>query len=302
MSVTDALLNNWVQVGANWNDGTNTYAVFQVQSNVVGGGANTVTLHSTRSAQLDLVIGEYVGQNTATPVDVSATGTWASTAASIGPITSTGNNESIVAIAWMAAATACSAADGNIDLNANGTTTQGLIESRSLATAGAATASWTNGAGGGAGMVLAVHSTSTAAASMAGVAALGPGFGINNGIVQRIGRSEQLMSARPAAMKTAVINVSASGDNSIVSAVSGSQIRVHGILFTAHAAVNVTFYSGANSGGTALSGAIELTAAGSSIFLPPQDEPYYTTIISALFNIYTSSGVQLSGTIWYTVS
>ena len=76
------------------------------------------------------------------------------------------------------------------------------------------------------------------------------------------------MSAHPATMKTAAISVTASGDNSIIAAVSGAQIRIHGILFTAHAAVNVTFYSGANSGGTALSGAIELTAAGSSIYLP----------------------------------
>jgi hypothetical protein len=103
-------------------------------------------------------------------------------------------------------------------------------------------------------------------------------------------------------MKSAAISVNASGDNLVVAAVTGSSIRVHGILFTAHAAVNVTFFSGAQATGTAFSGAEELTAVGSSVFLPPQDEPYFSTIISDAFNIYTSSGVQLSGTIWYTVS
>lgn len=161
MSVTDALTNTWTQVGSNWDDGTNTYAVFQVAQNKLSGGANAITLHSSRSAQLNLVFGEYCNQLASAPVDVTATGSWASTSASIGPVVSTGPNESIVAIAWMAADTAASAADGTIQLNADGSTTNGLIEDRSLSTAGSATASWTNGAGGGSGMVLAIRSTST---------------------------------------------------------------------------------------------------------------------------------------------
>src|SRR6266478_7809963 len=88
MTVTDSLLNTWTQIGSNISDGANVLALFQVPSNSVAGGANTVTLHSTRSATLALVLAEYTGQALVSPLDTPTTFTSAAsiTVVTLGPI------------------------------------------------------------------------------------------------------------------------------------------------------------------------------------------------------------------------
>jgi hypothetical protein len=61
-------------------------------------------------------------------------------------------------------------------------------------------------------------------------------------------------------MATVVITSAGSGDNTLVAAVTGKKIRVHGYELSASAAVNAKFRSGT----TDLTGLIYLAAAGSS--------------------------------------
>ena len=104
------------------------------------------------------------------------------------------------------------------------------------------------------------------------------------------------MSARTASTRTAVINFSSSGDNTVISAVSANPIKIYGIVFTVAGATNITFKDGT----TALSGAIVLTGNGSSMTLPVNDEPYFTVSIGNAFVVNNSNAVQASGVVWYT--
>ena len=62
-------------------------------------------------------------------------------------------------------------------------------------------------------------------------------------------------------MATAAIAASTLGDNTLVAAVAGKKVRVHGYELSASAAANAKFKSGA---ATDLTGLIYLAAAGSS--------------------------------------
>ena len=97
-------------------------------------------------------------------------------------------------------------------------------------------------------------------------------------------------------VKLAVVNFSSSGDNTVVTAASAGPINIVGIAFTVHAATNITF----KNGGTAQSGAIELTGAGSALTLPVSDSPWYYADPGNNFVINSSNAVQVSGTVWYT--
>lgn len=99
--------------------------------------------------------------------------------------------------------------------------------------------------------------------------------------------------------KTAALSFSSSGDNAAIAAVSGSPIKVWKIFFASAGAVNVTFYNGL--AGTALSGAVPLTAAGSSFTLPYDGSPHFVTSPGLAFNINLSSGVACTGMVYYTL-
>lgn len=99
---------------------------------------------------------------------------------------------------------------------------------------------------------------------------------------------------------SAVINTASSGDNTIVAGVAGQTIRVLEMMLTAHAATNLTF----KDGSTALTGAMELTAAGASFnfFIVCNGAPHFITSKGNNFVINNSNAVQLSGYILFTQS
>jgi hypothetical protein len=161
LSITDSLGNTWNQIGSNIVFQTNTIGIFEVPANNVSGGANTVTLHSSVSAQLALAMAEYTGQTlSGEPVDVFTSSTWASTAASFG-ITGNFTNESLIALAWDSSTGAITGADGTVRLNGAGSATS-VLEDRSISSPTGCTASWTNPSGGGRGMAMLVKSTTSA--------------------------------------------------------------------------------------------------------------------------------------------
>lgn len=98
--------------------------------------------------------------------------------------------------------------------------------------------------------------------------------------------------------KVSAINFSASGDNTVVTGVTNLAIKVHGIFFTVGGATNITFKDGAS---TSLSAAVVFTGSGSSQTLQINDEAYFVTTPGNNFVMNSSSAVQVSGTIYYTV-
>lgn len=99
-------------------------------------------------------------------------------------------------------------------------------------------------------------------------------------------------------MSAADINISASGDTTLLSAVTGSPIRVYQIFLVANAAVNVIF----KDGSTAFNAfAIPLTAQGSSITLPYSGMAWWSTTSGNAFKINLSGSVQITGRVYYTV-
>ena len=101
-----------------------------------------------------------------------------------------------------------------------------------------------------------------------------------------------------AAMTSASLNISSSGDNTVVSAQSGQTVRLHKLLLVAVGAVNVKFKDGA---GTDLTPALPLQAGG-SIVLDFDGEPWFVTSSGNALIINLSAAVQVSGRLYYTQS
>jgi hypothetical protein len=95
---------------------------------------------------------------------------------------------------------------------------------------------------------------------------------------------------------TAVVSAAASGDNTIIAAVTGAPIKVWKIAFTTAAAVNVVFKTGT----TALSGAYVFGGNG-SLVLYYDGSPHYIALPGSAFVINLSGAVGIAGTVWYTV-
>lgn len=96
----------------------------------------------------------------------------------------------------------------------------------------------------------------------------------------------------------AAITFASSGDNTVVSAVTGKGICVYGLYFTAAAATNVTIKDGASNN---LTGAMAFTANGAG-FWPMRDNaksPWWTTGAGNAFVINSSNAVQISGAVIY---
>jgi hypothetical protein len=99
-------------------------------------------------------------------------------------------------------------------------------------------------------------------------------------------------------IQQAVVNFSASGDNTIVAAVAKQTIQMVGILLVVSGNTSLTFKSG--TGGTALSGAMAMLANGSLILDPSQNNLWYQTLSPANnLVLNSSSAVQVSGTVYY---
>ena len=96
--------------------------------------------------------------------------------------------------------------------------------------------------------------------------------------------------------KYAVINVAGAGNNTLIAAVSGKNIRVLAYTIVVGAAVNVSFEDGA--GGTALTGVMELPANG-GVSVPFCPVGHFETSDTTLLNLQLSGAVSVDGHITY---
>jgi hypothetical protein len=106
------------------------------------------------------------------------------------------------------------------------------------------------------------------------------------------------MGAHRSSVLIAALNFSSTGDNTIITAGAVGPINVYGMFFTVTGATNITFKDSVVG---ALSGAIVLTANGSSITLPVSEEPLYYTQPGSNFVINQSGSATIGGTIYYTI-
>lgn len=93
------------------------------------------------------------------------------------------------------------------------------------------------------------------------------------------------------------LNAASNGDNTIIVAQTDKRILVWKMWLVANAAVNIKFKSGSNEFNAF---AIPLTAQGSNLTFSYDDEPYWTCNKGENFNVNLSSGVQVTGRIYYT--
>lgn len=94
------------------------------------------------------------------------------------------------------------------------------------------------------------------------------------------------------------LNFAASGDNTIIAAVSGSIIRVYQFFMVSNAAVNVIF----KHNSTAFNAfAIPFTAQGSNMVLDHTGQPWFTGLPGEAFIINLSGAVQMTGQLFYSI-
>jgi len=91
------------------------------------------------------------------------------------------------------------------------------------------------------------------------------------------------------------INVSSSGDNTLITGAKGT-IRVMMMLLVVNTAVNIQFKDG--TGGTALTGVMNMLANG-SLVLDMTSEPWFITSTGNNFVLNLSAAVQVSGRVYY---
>ena len=93
-----------------------------------------------------------------------------------------------------------------------------------------------------------------------------------------------------------VIDHATIGDNTIVAAESGARIRVTSVCLVAAAAVTVRFESG--TGGTALTGQMQLAANGGFV-LPHNPDGWFETAEGELLNLELSGATSVDGVLNY---
>ena len=96
--------------------------------------------------------------------------------------------------------------------------------------------------------------------------------------------------------KFAAIDVATSGDNTVVSAVASSKIRVVSVFVVSAGDVNVRFEDGA--GGTALTGQMNLTT-NSGFVLPFNPVGWFETSANTLLNLELSGAISVDGALTY---
>lgn len=104
-------------------------------------------------------------------------------------------------------------------------------------------------------------------------------------------------NGEPKTVKYAVIDAASSGDNTIISAVTGKKIRVLAAFLVAAGAVNTRFESGAS--GTALTGQMNLAAAGDGYALPFNPIGWFETAAATLLNLELSGATSVDGCVVY---
>jgi hypothetical protein len=101
-------------------------------------------------------------------------------------------------------------------------------------------------------------------------------------------------------MATAAITSAASGDNTLVAAVTGKKIRVHGYELSASGAVNAKFRSGT----TDLTGLIYLAAAGASADADERTgdtDGLFETVAGQALVLNLSAAVAVGGWVDYSL-
>lgn len=97
-------------------------------------------------------------------------------------------------------------------------------------------------------------------------------------------------------VKYAVIDAATSGDNTVVAAVTGKQIRVLSCWLVSAGTVTARFESGA--GGTALTGQATL-AVNTGFVLPYNQAGWFETAAGSLLNLELSGAVSVDGSLSY---
>lgn len=95
----------------------------------------------------------------------------------------------------------------------------------------------------------------------------------------------------------AVINCGASGDNTIVGAITDQKIVVIALVLVTNADVVVTF----KNGSTAVTGAMSLPADGDKIILPLNEEGWFETSVGAALVLNLSGTVAVDGCLTYAI-
>lgn len=108
------------------------------------------------------------------------------------------------------------------------------------------------------------------------------------------GANTRFSPALVSQLTEASIDFTATGDTSLVAGVGGQTVKVYKIFFVASAATVVTFKRAA----TALTGPITL-AAGGSVVLDFDAEPWFTTGTAEAFVLGQSGTAQISGRVYY---
>ena len=98
-------------------------------------------------------------------------------------------------------------------------------------------------------------------------------------------------------LTSAVVSNAGGGAIAAPAATTGKIIRVYKLFLVVTSATSITFQDGS----TALSGAMALAANG-AITLDFDGVPWFTTSAGAAFNVNSSNAVQVSGTIYYTLT
>lgn len=96
-------------------------------------------------------------------------------------------------------------------------------------------------------------------------------------------------------LKNAKISFSSSGDNTVISAVSGACVKVYGLFFSAVGATNITYKDGT----TGLSDPIVIPAGGGDQ-LAIENEPWFYCVPGDGFVMNSSTATGVAGTIYYT--
>lgn len=100
------------------------------------------------------------------------------------------------------------------------------------------------------------------------------------------------------AITSATINIVASGDNTIVAAVSARKISVWKIFFWVNGTVSVTIKDGAS---TNLTGAMAMVAQNQFNKWLDETSPWFVTTAGNALVINLSGAIQVSGRVYYSL-
>lgn len=117
-------------------------------------------------------------------------------------------------------------------------------------------------------------------------------------IIHDVVRPVGFSSLTTARLTSASIDVASSGDNTLITGVTGQTIRVWRLFVVVDAAVNLIFKDGAS---TNLTGTMVMTASG-AITLDFDSEPWFVTSAGNAFILNLSGAVGARGRVYYTQS